>query len=251
MPLKFVNTNTETENENVDVENITQGEYVENNPYIPDSVTDYEGNGEAIGFSLAFTDGVEYNLDEIIDNIRRDNPNNPLLVYVIKEGSETEVVLQTAVAQLLSEYSTGSLQLIPNYADLLAARFQNLMVESEIIENDNTEEGTLILNETQPGISVTKADMLKYLLDDSGPKRAKPVVDYSRPLVLITEATVDLNTPEDESLFSVFVNHINSLKTEIINLGGTPASETWDGTPAINDYTSYVLILEAQLQALL
>jgi hypothetical protein len=221
MPLKFVNTNTETENENVNVENITQGQYVENNPYIPDSITNYEGNGQATGFSLSFTDGFEYNLDEIIDNIRRDNPDNPLLVYVIEEESETEVVLQTAVAQLLLQYSTNSLQSIPNYADLLALRFQDLMVESEIIENDNAKEGTLTLNETQPGISVTKADMLKYLLDDSAPKRAKPVVDYSRPLVLITEATVDLNINDDFEYFENLGNVILDLQADIdANDGG-------------------------------
>jgi hypothetical protein len=214
MPLKFITVPTTVDNGNI------TGPVVSSNPiqsqvFNPSSVTDGEPGS---GMGLSFTDGKTYDLDEILFSIRRDNPDSPLAVQVVKESSQEEMILQLSTQELLIEYSTDNINNIPNFGTLVSARYQLKLLDLEEIESSTAAEGSLVLNETQPKIGVSKADMLKYLLDDSPVQRTKPIVNLDRPLVIWSEGQGDLNTLEDASTFSTIYNQILQLESQVEEL---------------------------------
>lgn len=379
MPLKFVTNVIETTTENATIGALTTtlDEIPTTVKFIPEAVTDYTGSGVATGFSLKFTDGTTYDLDEILFNIRRDNPESPLAMHVITAESEEEQILAAAISELLAEYSpttvyratltsgstsvtltsgdtsllipgllvqkgttvsvgsqwfdettnklytatlTGSwddateevipttqptangttapavgdlwfnettnilytaktagtwdgasvkslpvsqptpldssgsfgvgsrvstinssssftsslphtasgevefklvldnISLIPNSSTLISERYQEKLAEADAIESSTTEEGSLTINSNQPKISVSRADMLKYLTDTTTPRRQSPVVNLNRPLVTWTEINGDLNTDEDFQTFQDLNNLVSQLEDEISTL---------------------------------
>jgi hypothetical protein len=305
MPLKFVTNKVEATTDPATIGATTTNltETPTTAKFVPEAVTDYTGSGAASGFSLKFTDGLTYDLDEILFNIRRDNPDSPLAIQVFAADSEQEVILSLSVRQLLEEYSpttvfsstisSGStvvsldsgfdtslmlqglvlsktsgagsfgsgarvssvdgasaftatvahsasgtiyfraaldnVNLIPNFTQLLAERYQqNLELNSlEEEQGASAEEGSISINEAQPKIKVTKADMLKYLTTPaSATQRQKPIVNLNRPLVTWTEGQGDLNVPGD---FAAFDNLANIIADYESNDGGSFAEEELDG----------------------
>lgn len=305
MPLKFVTNRVETTTTNATIgaTTTTISEVPTTAKFVPEAVTDYTGSGAATGFSLKFTDGVTYDLDEILFNIRRDNPESPLAVQVFAEDSQQEQILLLSINQLLEEYSpattfsatissgsvgvtlaegldtsllipglllvktsgagsfgvgarissvTGpssvdstlphtasgeiffraaldNVQAIPNFTQLISDRYQeNLELNSlEETQAAEAQEGSISINEAQPKISVSKADMLKYLTTPaSQTQRQKPVVNLNRPLVTWTENQGDLNVPGD---FSAFDNLINIIEDYESNDGGSFEEDILDG----------------------
>jgi hypothetical protein len=239
MPLKFVTNKVETTEQNATIgaQSTTLSEVPTENKFIPEAVTDYDGPGSSTGFSLGFTDGKTYDLDEILFSIRRDNPDSPLAVQVVKESSQEEMILQLSTQELLVEYSTDNINNIPNFGTLVSARYQLKLLDLEEIESSTAAEGSLVLNETQPKIGVSKADMLKYLLDDSPVQRTKPIVNLDRPLVIWSEGQGDLNIPGDFSEFDNLNNIIEDLQEDLdANDGGDFEIEDLDGGDFIQEY---------------
>ena len=110
MPLKFVTNKVETTTENATIGALTTTltEIPTTANFVPEAVTDYTGSGAATGFSLKFTDAVTYDLDEILFNIRRDNPESPLAIQVFAEDSQQEQLLLLSINELLDEYSPAT-----------------------------------------------------------------------------------------------------------------------------------------------
>lgn len=59
---------------------------------------------ETNGFSLTFTEGATYDLDDIIFAKKRDNANCPLIVKVNTESSQDEAVIAVITKLILSDY---------------------------------------------------------------------------------------------------------------------------------------------------
>lgn len=304
MPLKFVTNKVETTTDNATIgaTTATVDETPTTAKFIPEAITDYTGSGAAEGFSLKFTDGATYDLDEILFSIRRDNPDSPLAIQVFAEDSQEEQLLLLSINQLLEEYSpatafsatissgsvgvpfaaglgtsllipglvlaktsgagsfaagarissvTGptsidltaahtasgqvffravldNVQAIPNFSQLISDKYQeNLELNSlEETQSAEAEEGSISINEAQPKISVSRADMLKYLTKPaSQTPRQKPIVNLNRPLVTWSEIQGDLNVPGD---FSAFDNLANVIADYESNDGGSFETEDLD-----------------------
>jgi hypothetical protein len=252
MPLKFVTNQVSTTAEDgtatIGATTTTVTEIPTENKFIPEAITDYDGEGSPSGFSLSFTDGTTYDLDEILFNIRRDNPDSPLLMEVVTESSQAEMLIQLATQEILSEYFNQdfltnnpgvipNINLIPSFVALLEQRYQQKLLSIDQIEEDNLEEGSLAINATQPKIKVKKEDMIKYLLDGKTTKRSTPIVNLNRPLALWTELTTDLNVPNDFQYFDNLNNVIEDLQAELdANDGGDFEIEDLDGGQFDSEY---------------
>jgi hypothetical protein len=242
MPLKFVTNQIDLENGNITIQDGTTptskviptptvlSDETGSANFVPESVTD--GDGSATGFSLSFTDGSTYDIDEILFNIRRDNPESPLLMEVVSENSQYELLIQLSTQEILNEYFNQNfltdnpevipnINLIPNFALLLEARYQQKLQDLEYIEDNELAEGSLAINSAQPKIGVKKDDMVKYLLSDRPAKRVTPLVNLNRPLAIWNDLTTDLNTPNNFEYFENLGNVILDLQGDIdANDGG-------------------------------
>ena len=204
MPLKFIEKVISGE----DTVGLTGPAGTPKTPYVPKSVTEVGGNG----FSLKFTDGKEYNLDEIIESIKRDNPNHPLAIQVLTGDTIELQLIQIITLQLLDEYSTDNINNVPNFAIIFQERYDEALRQLDIISADDLTEGSLLINEKQKKICITKADMRKYLLHSKGPlldpknhEQQKPMYNMSRPMVSWREDAGDLNQNEDfENFYTIY-----------------------------------------------
>jgi hypothetical protein len=258
MPLKFVKNNTTTENgvttvnpngTNPEIKFVptanTLSDLGDAGSFKPDSVTTYSEENPSTGFSLGFTDGQTYDLDEILFSIRRDNPDSPLIMKVESADSELESKIMVATSQILEEYFneaflaenpsvTPSISLIINFASLLESKLE--LLDLQEIE-EQLEEGSLTINETQPKIGVKKEDIMKYLLSDAPKKRSTPLVNLNRPIAIWTEVQGDLNQPGDFSEFDNLNNIIEDLQADLdANDGGDFEIEDLDGGDFIQEY---------------
>jgi hypothetical protein len=141
----------------------------------------------------------------------------------------------------LDHTATGSVQFrifldntlaIPNFSDILKARYEAKLIEENIgVEDSEMEEGELLINVTQPKIGTTKSDMAKYLLDETKKTNSTPIINLNRPLVLWTDlGDGDLNVSEDFPYFDNLNNEILNLQAEIdANDGGDFEIEDLDG----------------------
>jgi hypothetical protein len=258
MPLKFVKNNTTTENgvTTVDTNGTTpETKFVPTantlsdlgptGNFQPGSVTTYSEENPSTGFSLGFTDGKTYDLDEILFSIRRDNPDSPLIMKVESADSQLEAQIMFATNQILTEYFnetflvenpsvTPSISLIPNFASLLESKLA--ILDAEEIEEE-LEEGSLTINENQPKIGVKKEDIMKYLLSDTPKKRSTPLINLNRPIAMWTEGQGDLNQPGDFPEFDNLNNIIEDLQADLdANDGGDFEVLDLDGGEFIQEY---------------
>jgi hypothetical protein len=192
-----------------------------------------EGNTEG-GFSISFTSEKEYDLDEIIKSISRDNDEYGLNIRVNQESVITLMVYYEIKKEILDEYSASSeeevlgydiifKQKLSNFDDYLAVvsaiefayyvnsettrnwldsigatyEIQDGHIKHTLSEEDRF--GQLLLNEKQPKVEVKREDMKRYLFDEIKPsERIKPVVDYTKTLTEWTDlGEGDTTTEED------------------------------------------------------
>lgn len=234
MPLKFVTNQITTTEQNATIGNpaTTVDEVTTTSKFIPEAITDYDGTGSTTGFSLAFTDGATYDLDEILFNIRRDNPESPLLMQVVTENSQFENLIKISTNEILNEYFNEtflaanpdvipSINLVPNFSSLLEQKYQEKLGDLGLVDESELAEGSLTINSTQPQIGVKREDMVKYLLSNRPAQRVTPLINLNRPLALWTDISGgDLNTPDDTSAFRTMSNYIAELEAEIEALTG-------------------------------
>jgi hypothetical protein len=258
MPLKFVTNTVTTENGTTTVNPngttpttnfvptaTTLSEQGNPGTFVPESVTTYSETNPSTGFSLSFTDGATYDLDQILFNIRRDNPDSPLIMKVSSADAELEALVMTATGQILQEYFNNefmeanpsvipSISLIPNFASLLETKLE--LVDREALESE-IQEGSLSINNTQPKIGVKKEDIMKYLLSDKPAQRSAPLINLNRPIAIWTEGQGDLNQRSDFPEFDTLNNVIDDLQAEIdSNDGGDFVIEDLDGGDFLEEY---------------
>jgi hypothetical protein len=247
MPLKFVTNQIDLENGNITIQDgTTPTSKVIPTPTVlsdetgsanfpPESVSD--GDGSGTGFSLSFTDGATYDIDEILFNIRRDNPESPLIMEVISGNPLIGVITEEILTEYFNETFMSenpdiipSVDLIPGFISLLETRYSQRINDAEYIEDNELAEGSLAINSAQPKIGVKKDDMVKYLLSNRPAKRVTPLVNLNRPLAIWNDLTTDLNTPNNFEYFENLGNVILDLQADIdANDGGDFEIEDLDG----------------------
>jgi hypothetical protein len=117
------------------------------------------------GFDLKFTDNKLYNLDQIIDDIRRNNSEADLLVRVNTEEGIISLVTDYINNLLKEKYNVTSILAIPAYQIIFDRYFTRLYPEvSELLRKSNLE-GSLTADVKQGPVSIGKSDTDKYILD--------------------------------------------------------------------------------------
>jgi len=167
-------------------------------PLRPLTQTEESDNGlDLNGFTLQFTDGKTYDLDEIIFNRRRDNSKAPIAIRVNSTEYVEAEVLQQLTAYILLRYPTAtSTNDIPNFQEVLNLYFEreyeNLSEAAKIAK----EEGELVVDQKQEKLRVKKDDIKSYLLGKERAKSSVPALNYNRALAVITQGTPDGNISE-------------------------------------------------------
>jgi hypothetical protein len=165
-------------------------------PLRPLTQTEESDNGlDLNGFTLQFTDGKTYDLDEIIFNRRRDNSKAPIAIKVNSTEYVEAEVLQQLTAYILLKYPTASSTAdIPNFQDVLNLYFEREYENFSEAAKIAKEEGELVVDQKQEKLRVKKDDIKNYLLGKERTRTAAaPAVNYNRALAVITQGTPDGN----------------------------------------------------------
>lgn len=191
-------------------------------PLRPLTQTEESDNGlDLNGFTLQFTDGKTYDLDEIIFNRRRDNSKAPIAIKVNSTEYVEAEALQQLTTYILLKYPTAtSTNDIPNFQDVLNLYFEREYENLSEAAKIAGEEGELVVDQKQEKLRVKKDDIKNYLLGKERVKSSAPVVNYNRALAVITQGTPDGWTEEDniESFITQenLMNRIQQLESFII-----------------------------------
>jgi hypothetical protein len=117
------------------------------------------------GFDLKFTDEKLYDLDKIINDIRRDNSDADLIVKVNTEEGIISLVADYINNQLKQIYGVSNVTYIPAYQIIFDSYFKRYYPEvSEQLRKSNLE-GSLTSDVKQGPVSISKSDTDRYVLD--------------------------------------------------------------------------------------
>lgn len=172
-----------------------------------------ESNDEIdTGFSISFTTGKTYDLDEIIASIRRDNEDRPLLMKVNFEEVVVRGIAEAVTNRILDEFSADSAEQVLDFNNIFSDYFERYYTQYENDIRSLQDEGELAIDERQEKVKVERSDMRRYLFEEA-PKTGPiaPVIDYSKAYVLWNELGLD-GTEESE------VNDKEIYKSRILSL---------------------------------
>jgi hypothetical protein len=161
--------------------------------------------------SISFTDKLEYDLDKIISEVRRDNSNESLIMRVNTEEYLAQQVIDSVIKLLLEKYSVIDIKLIPNFQEIFNQTFQ---VEFDKLTDEKRKAiigGSLVLDSDFKS-RVVNTDIDNYLLTKA---EAFQKVSWTN----LTGDTTDESDLEKRSLYvnKIEVINVNKKPLEIIN----------------------------------
>jgi hypothetical protein len=180
-------------------------------------------------FTLSFTNDNEYDLDEIISKIRRDNPNEPLVMQVNFENKIIQTITARMINELLELYNTNSINFILDFNNVFLKYFREHATQYTLEAKKLTIEGGLAIDEKQIKTKVEKADLKKYLFNEKPSNTPTlPSLDLSKSFGIWTEIGYDGTEDSDFDDIELYEQRIRALQERIDELLEYPNTDGGD-----------------------
>lgn len=171
-----------------------------------------ESSSSSGGFSIEYTPGQTYDLDEIIESIARDNDEHALIMYVNTKELIVQAVINQCIIDLKEEYNAENLEDILNFQSIFNNYFEAHFAEYTKLARIAGVPGSISIDEEQNKLELNRTDMVKYLFKEVDPRsKVKPILNQSK--VMIEWHELSSGNHDNEEVFDggQFVSDIETI----------------------------------------